>query len=83
MGTGALMSTYRISRAVLVPRLRLYRNWAALSQDDLAKLARVSRVTIARAERNLPIRASSVRKLARALKVSPKDLQAPLEDADN
>jgi transcriptional regulator with XRE-family HTH domain len=77
MTAGAVTASYRMSRAVLVPRLRQLRNWAALSQDDLAELAKVSRVTIARGERGLPIRASSVRKLARALRVSPRELQQP------
>jgi transcriptional regulator with XRE-family HTH domain len=62
---------------VLVPRLRFFRNELALSQDDLAEKAGVGRATVARGERGLAIRPSSVRKLARALGVKPRDLQRP------
>jgi predicted transcriptional regulator len=71
--TGARTAS-RTARAVLAPYLRTHRNWAGLSQDDLAAKASVSRVTIARAERGLPIRISTVRKLALALRLKPKDL---------
>lgn len=65
---------------MLVPRLRQLREWAALSQEDLALRADVSRVTVTRAEQGLPIRISSVRKLARALRVTPRELQTPPPD---
>ena len=74
------MPQFRSSRDVLVPRLRTLRNWLALSQDDLAEKAGVGRTTIARGERGLPIRPSSVRKLATALGVTPRELQRPPED---
>ena len=74
---GTVMSPSRTPRAVLVPRLQAARLAAALSQDDLAEKAGVSRITIARGEHGEHIRISSVRKLARALKVRPVDLYAP------
>lgn len=65
------------SGEVLVPSLRSKRMRLALSQEDLAEKAGVGRTTIARAERGKPIRPSSVRKIAQALKVSPWALQQP------
>ena len=65
----------RSSSEVLVPRLKAHRIRLALSQEDLAAKAGLGRQTVARGERDLPIRPSSVRKLARALKVSPQELQ--------
>jgi transcriptional regulator with XRE-family HTH domain len=59
---------------VLTPRLRVLRLAAALSQDDLALKAGVSRMTITRGERGVHVRLSSVRKIARALRVKPTDL---------
>jgi DNA-binding XRE family transcriptional regulator len=60
---------------VLVPRLRRVRDQRALTQEELAWRAGVSRTTVMRAERGEDIRQSSVRKLARALGVSPATLQ--------
>jgi predicted transcriptional regulator len=57
--------------------LKAKRDELALSQDDLAELAGVGRSTIARGERGLQIRRLSVRKLAKALKCKPIDLQRP------
>jgi transcriptional regulator with XRE-family HTH domain len=62
---------------VLTPRLRELRIAAALSQEDLALLAGVSRMTIARGERGEHVRLSSVRKIARALRVKPTALYDP------
>lgn len=58
-----------------MPSLRYHRGRFALSQDDLAEKAGVGRTTVARGERGLPIRPSSVRKLAHALRVSAEALQ--------
>lgn len=65
---------------VLVPSLRRVRNQRALTQEELAERARVSRNTVVRAEQGEDVRQSSVRKLARALGVTPAYLQRP--DAD-
>lgn len=72
-----LMPTCRSSRDVFVPRLQMLRNDLALSQEDLAEKAGVGRATVARGERGGAIRPSSVRKLAKALGVKPRDLQRP------
>jgi len=64
---------------VLVPRLRRLRAALALSQEELAARARVSRNTVVRGERGQDLRPMNVRKLARALGVSPATLQRPDE----
>ncbi len=57
------------------PRLRELREHAALSQENLAKKAGVSRATIADLEADKrPARPSTRRKLAEALGVSPQEL---------
>jgi len=71
------VSHRRSSWALLVPQLRRIRDTRALTQEELAERAGVSRTTIMRAERGLGIRQSSVRKLARALGVTPATLQRP------
>jgi len=62
----------------LVPslaNLRELRTRAALSQRDLAKKAGVAQTTVVRLEQGDPnVLPSTVRKLARALKVKPTDL---------
>jgi transcriptional regulator with XRE-family HTH domain len=63
--------------AVLVPGLRAIRLSRALSQDNLAERARVGRMTVIRGEQGKEIRLSSVRRLANALRVSPRRLQLP------
>lgn len=70
------MHNSRISSVVLTPRLQELRLAAALNQEDLAFAAGVARMTIARAERGEHIRISSVRKIARALRVKPVALYA-------
>jgi len=60
-----------------VPALEWYRRRLALSQEDLAHLAHVGKSTVGRGESGKPIRPSSVRKLAKALKISAWDLQQP------
>jgi transcriptional regulator with XRE-family HTH domain len=71
------MPAYRPSRGVRVPQLRFYRERLALSQQDLADKAGVGRSTVARGEHDEEIRVSSVRRLARALRVTPQQLQEP------
>jgi transcriptional regulator with XRE-family HTH domain len=56
-------------------RLRELRDHAALSQEDLARRARVSRATVADLEAGKrPARPSTRRKLAEALGVEPHEL---------
>ena len=65
---------------VKLTRLRVIRERKALTQQELADLAGVSRVTVVRAEsgKDEPF-PRTVRKLAGALKVKPADLMDPLE----
>ncbi len=57
------------------PRLKVLRDRAALSQEDLADKAKVSRATIADLEAGKrPARPSTLRKLAQALEVRPTEL---------
>lgn len=64
---------------LLVPRLRRLREAVPLSQDELAHRAHVARTTIMRAEGGGLVRPLTVRKLARALRVPPSDLQEDVE----
>jgi transcriptional regulator with XRE-family HTH domain len=61
-------------------RLREVREREALSQEDLAKRAGLTRVTVTRLEGGQPARPSTTRKLARALRVRPSDLMEARED---
>ena len=62
-----------------MPRLRDLREKQVLTQEDLAELAGVGRTTIIRFESGQPyrFRPSTIRKLARALKVKPQALDLP------
>lgn len=62
-----------------LPRVRWYRERAALSQDELAKKAGVSRVTVVRIEGGEDTFPSTARKLAEALNVAPSDLMESQE----
>ena len=75
--------SWRTLRGVpALPRLRLLRERAALSQQELADASGVARTTILRIEGGAPAPyPQTVRKLAQALEVKPSDLMAPLEDA--
>jgi len=63
---------------LLVPQLRSLRLQRAYSQEELAHRAGVARTTIVRAEAGQSIRYANVRRLARALGVSPARLQRPV-----
>ena len=65
----------RPSSDVDVPRLQEHRMRRALSQQELADLAKVSRTTIIKLEAGRRAWPKTVRKLAKALKVDPEDLQ--------
>ena len=58
-----------------MPRLRDVRLKRALSQEELARLAKVSRTTIIKIEGGRDAWPKTVRKLAKALKVDPEELQ--------
>jgi transcriptional regulator with XRE-family HTH domain len=70
-----LESGARSSSDVQVPRLKEHRKRRALSQQELADLARLSRTTIIKLEAGRDAWPQTVRKLARALKVDPSELQ--------
>jgi predicted transcriptional regulator len=65
---------------VPLPSLRRRRHEAALTQVELAQQAGVTEVTIVHLEAGHPARMSTIRKLARVLKVKPADLMAKQED---
>jgi transcriptional regulator with XRE-family HTH domain len=61
-------------RGLSVPRLEAWRLEHALTQRELAEHADVSRGTVVRAEAGEPISLPNVRKLAKALGISVRDL---------
>jgi transcriptional regulator with XRE-family HTH domain len=58
-----------------VPRLRDQRERRALTQEELATLARLSRATIMALEAGRNAQPKTVRKLAAALHIKPTDLK--------
>lgn len=65
-----------------LPRLRAVRIARALSQAELAQRSGVSRVSITRLESGeVDARFATIRKLAEALGVEPRELMAPDEPA--
>ena len=65
---------------VRLPGLRRRRHEAALTQMELAQRAGVTPLTIVHLEAGHPARMSTLRKIARVLKVKPADLMAKQED---
>ncbi len=61
--------------------LRTHRERQALTQRELAALATMTQATIARLEGGHDARPTTIRKLARALKVRPADLLDPVPGA--
>ena len=59
---------------VKVPNLARIRAWRLLTQAELAAKSGVAAVTLSRLENGSEANARTVRKLARALEVSPYDL---------
>jgi transcriptional regulator with XRE-family HTH domain len=57
-----------------VPRLREHRLDRAFSQEELARMAGLSRESIIKLEGGRDAWPQTVRKLAKALRVKPKDL---------
>jgi transcriptional regulator with XRE-family HTH domain len=70
-----------LATVVKLTRLRAARERKALTQDELAELAGVSRQTVVKIEGGLEPRPPTVRKLAAALGVTPADLMGPEEPA--
>ena len=67
-------SSVTLSRVIKLSRLRAIRERKALTQDELAELAGVSRQTVIKIEGGLEPRPPTIRKLAAALGVEPQDL---------
>lgn len=63
--------------SVLLPRLLHFRTAAALTQEELADRAGLERLTVSRIERGKAARMPTVRKLAEALGVQPRELMEP------
>ena len=57
-----------------VPRLLEWRRARLLTQAELAELSGVARTTIARIEAGWPAQFSTIRRLAQALEVEPREL---------
>ena len=69
------MSCTRPSRDMLLPRLRRVRENRALTQEELADMAGVTRQTVLELEsQRRSARAPTIRKLAKALHVKPEAL---------
>jgi len=68
-------------RVVRLTRLRLWRERRAMTQEELAKAAGLTRATLSRleagAENPYP---TTVRKLAAALRVEPEHLMEPFDE---
>jgi transcriptional regulator with XRE-family HTH domain len=76
------MARPKIGRGVLVPRLRYWRERAALNQRELAHVAGISESVVSKleaspTERNADM--ATLRKLARALGVEPAALMSDPE----
>ncbi len=69
-----LPKRYDVGDVLTLPLLRHVRERAPLSQEELAERSGVHRVTIARLELGATARASTIRKLAKALGVKPAAL---------
>ena len=66
--------TTATQRGRQLPSLKAWREYRALTQRELASKAGVGSATIARLETGSATYATTIRKLARALKVKPEDL---------
>ena len=77
IGRTLVLRSWMPAKSVKAPRLGAVRESAFLSQRDLAKAAGVSRNTVARMERGEGAQYGTIRKLALALQVEPRELLAP------
>lgn len=74
------LATIRPPAVVKLTRLKVIRERKALTQEELAQRAGVSRITVARLETGVDEpRPSTTRKLAAALGVEPEALMDPLD----
>ena len=65
------------NRGIKLSRLSAIRERKALTQDELAELAGISRQTVVKIEGGQEPRPPTIRKLAAALGVDPPDLMDP------
>jgi transcriptional regulator with XRE-family HTH domain len=72
-----MTASHTLNAVVRLTRLRAVRERKALTQEELANLAGVSRQTVLKIEGGLEPRPPTIRKLAAALGVQPSDLMAP------
>lgn len=68
------MAAVKGKGAVALPHLAAWRESQFLSQEQLAKQSGVSRSAISDAEGGRPVRLVNAKKLADALKITPKQL---------
>lgn len=66
-----------LTKVIKLSRLRAIRERKALTQNELADMAGVSRQTVVKIEGGLEPRPPTIRKLAAALGVEPQDLMEP------
>lgn len=59
---------------VKIPKLKAWRNWKGLGQEELGKLAGVATATISRLEKGGVARPSTIAKLAKALNIDREKL---------
>lgn len=77
------MVTAYSQTVVRLTRLRFWRDRRALTQQELAAKASITRAALARIEAgNAEPRPSTTRALARALGVQVEDLMGPIDGAD-
>ena len=72
---GATIAPPMVPGAALTPSLRYWRTQRALFQKQLAAAAGVGVMTVIRGENGHPLRLDVIGRLAKALEVSPADLQ--------
>jgi hypothetical protein len=66
--------------AIPVPSLKVIRNRRLLTMDQLTELSGVSKVTLVRAEAGRGVYPSTIKKLARALRVRPVLLTVKIQE---
>ena len=68
------MANSDLRYGIPVPYLRQWRIYRVMEQAELAEKAGVSRLTVVKGEQGLPLRLTTIRKLAHSLGLSREDL---------